>query len=168
MSLSATGVLTTEYLKETGRYPSEERMKKGPVAVCECVEEIPCNPCESSCPFHAITIGENISQLPCVALDECVGCGTCIAACSGLAIFVLDKSYSQEVGSVSFPYEYLYSFSVGDTVGAANRSGEKICEGTVKKILNTKKADRTTVITLEVPIGCVDEVRSIYRERSVR
>ena len=165
MSLSASGVLTTEYLKEIGKYPSEERMKQGPVAVCECVEKIPCNPCESSCPFHAITIGENISELPCVTWGKCTGCGSCIPACSGLAVFVLNKSYSDEVGSVAFPYEYNYIFQVGDVVGAADRSGKRVCDGVIKRIVNTKKADRTTVVTLEVPIAFVDEVRSIYRER---
>ena len=165
MSLSASGVLTTEYLKEIGKYPSEERMKQGPVAVCECVEKIPCNPCESSCPFHAITIGENISELPCVTWGKCTGCGSCIPACSGLAVFVLNKSYSDEVGSVAFPYEYNYTLQVGDVVGAADRSGKRVCDGVIKRIVNTKKADRTTVVTLEVPIAFVDEVRSIYRER---
>ena len=61
------GIITKEELVAAGQYPSEERMKKGPVAVCECLQRIPCNPCESSCPFHAITIGEDISNLP--ALD---------------------------------------------------------------------------------------------------
>lgn len=166
MSVKDRGVLTTEELKAMGRYPSEERMKKGPVAICECVEEIPCNPCESSCPFHSIHIGENISALPTVNWDSCTGCGTCCAACSGLAVFVLNKSYSDTVGAVSFPYEYTYSFAVGDQVGAANRAGEHVCDGIVKRIANTAKSDRTTVVTLEVPIEFVDEVRSVYRQRA--
>ncbi len=165
MGFLETGVLTTEYLKEQGRYPSEERMKKGPVAVCECVQEIPCNPCESSCPFHAIEIGENISALPCVMEDKCTGCGTCVAACSGLATFVLNKSYSEEVGSVSFPYEYNHSYKVGDHVYGADRSGKKVCEAQIKRIVDIPKYDHTAVVTLEVPIKYVDEVRSIYRER---
>ena len=77
-------------------------------------QRIPCNPCESSCPFHAITIGEDISNLPELDADKCVGCGSCITHCSGLACFVLDKSYSDTVGSVSFPYEYLHDFKKGD------------------------------------------------------
>lgn len=162
MCLSATGVLTTEELKSKGRYPSEESMKKGPVAICECMECIPCNPCETSCAFKAITIGENISNMPCVDWEKCVGCGSCVAACSGLAIFVLNKSYSDEVGSVAFPYEYPKTYQVGDQVGGADRSGARVCDAVVKKVVNTKKSDRTTVITLEVPIGYVDEVRSIY------
>lgn len=166
MDFLATGVLTTAYLKEHGMYPTEERMKKGPVAVCECVQEIPCNPCESACPFHAIKVGEHISNTPKVSWNDCKGCGQCIAHCSGLATFVLDKSYSDQVGSVSFPYEYIRSFEKGDTVGAADRSGKRVCDGVVKRIIDTKNNDRTPVVTLEVPIEFVDEVRSVYREKS--
>ena len=166
MSYMETGVITAEELKAIGHYPSEERMKKGPVAVCECLQRIPCNPCESSCPFHAICIGEDISNLPELDENKCVGCGNCQTHCSGLAIFVLDKSYSETVGSVAFPYEYLYSFKVGDTVKAANRKGEYVCDGTVKKIVLTAKSDATPKVTLEVPVEYVDEVRSIVRERS--
>ncbi len=164
MNYKNTGILTSALLKELNRYPSEERIKKGPCAVCECVDEIPCNPCESACPFKAIYIGENISHVPKVNYDKCTGCGSCVPACSGLATFVVDKSYSDTVGSVAFPYEYIHSYQAGDVVKAADRSGKNVCDGTIKKIALTKRADMTTVITLEVPIDYVDEVRSIYRE----
>lgn len=166
MSLQETGILTKADLVAAGVYPSEERMKQGPIAICECMQLIPCNPCETSCPFKAIHVGENISNLPHMDESKCVGCGTCVAACSGLAIFVVDKSYSDTVGSVSFPYEYIFSHQMGDVVKAADRSGACVCEGRIKRILNTPKADRTTVITLEVPIEFVDEVRSIYRRKA--
>lgn len=166
MGYMECGIISRSELEAIGHYPSEERMKKGPVAVCECLQNIPCNPCESSCPFHAITIGEDISNLPELDENKCVGCGNCQTHCSGLAIFVLDKSYSDEVGSVAFPYEYLYSFKPGDTVKAADRSGKHVCDGRVKKIVLNAKSDATPIVTLEVPIEYVDEVRSVYREHS--
>jgi len=36
-----------------GNFPSEERLLKGFVAVHECYQDIPCNPCVESCPVHA-------------------------------------------------------------------------------------------------------------------
>ncbi|MDD5921926.1 MAG: 4Fe-4S ferredoxin [Eubacteriales bacterium] len=166
MSFMDHGIIELEELTSIGHYPSEERMRKGPVAVAECLQKIPCNPCESSCPFHAITIGEDISQLPCIDFEKCVGCSTCVTHCSGLAIFILNKSYSDTVGSVGFPYEYLMNFKKGDRVKAANRAGEYVCDATVKNIVLNEKSDHTAIVTLEVPIDQVDEVRTVYRERS--
>ncbi|MGX8702567.1 4Fe-4S dicluster domain-containing protein [Caproiciproducens sp.] len=159
--LLSKGILTTEYLQSLSMFPSEERMKRGPVAVAECTEKIPCNPCEASCRFQAIYIGENISNTPKINFDACVGCGSCITACSGLAIFVLDKSYSDTYGTVSFPFEYLTELQEGDMVDAVDRSGQVVCKGTVKKIIITKRSDRTPVIKLEVPIDWVNDVRGI-------
>ena len=61
--------------------PSAERRAMGPVACIECFQHIPCNPCEASCPRHAITIGSEITDLP--RLDEtlCNGCGLCAQIC---------------------------------------------------------------------------------------
>lgn len=163
MKADSTGILTVEELREIGRYPSEERMQQGPIAVAECTQNIPCNPCETSCPFQAITIGERITSLPVVDGSKCVGCATCVTACSGQAIFIVDKSFSKEVGTVSFPYEYLVRFRKDDIVKCANRAGEYVCDGKVKRVVLTKKADHCYVVTLEVPIDMVDEVRSVYR-----
>lgn len=77
---------------------------------------------------------------------------------------MLDKSYSDKVGSVSFPYEYLHTFQKGDTVKAADRGGNYVCDGVVLRDVTTAKSDHTTVVTLEVPIEYVDEVRSVFRE----
>ena len=52
-----TGVPSAEELRNCPGIPSEGRKKKGRVACVECVQEIPCNPCEGICPFHAITVG---------------------------------------------------------------------------------------------------------------
>ena len=50
------GVPSKEELASCPGVPSEERMRQGRVAVIECVQEIPCNPCSFSCKFNAITI----------------------------------------------------------------------------------------------------------------
>lgn len=136
-------------------------MRKGPVAVAECVEEIPCNPCETACKFGGIRVGDPITSLPVVDADLCTGCGLCIPHCSGMAVFVLDKSYSDSAGSVAFPYEYPRPLNKGDVVDAVDRSGAVVCRGTVLKALAPKSFDRTTVVTLEVPIEFVEIVRGV-------
>lgn len=162
MALCHNGILTLDELKARNRhYPSEERMRKGPVAIAECVEEIPCNPCETACRQGGIFIGESITALPVVHADKCSGCGLCIAHCSGLAIFVVDKSYSNTVGSVAFPYEYQRVPQKDDVVDAVDRSGKVVCKGTVLRALSLPSFDRTGVVTLEVPIEFVEEVRGM-------
>ena len=154
--------MTLEELKSACRsYPSEKRMREGPVAIAECVEEIPCNPCESACRFHAIHIGQCITNPPVIDHAKCTGCGVCVAHCSGMAIFVLDKSYSDTVGSVSFPFEYLNQPAVGDVVDAVDRAGNVVCKGRIKKVVMPPNFDRTRVVTIEVPLDLVETVRGI-------
>ena len=112
--ITKTGFLNSAELKEAGRYPSEERLKKGPVAVIECCQNIPCNPCETACKFGAITVGDLITNLPVLDESKCVGCGVCLTKCPGLAIFVVDKS--KDMATVSFPFEYLPLPEKGDIV----------------------------------------------------
>lgn len=162
MAVCHNGVLALDELKARNDfYPSEERMRKGPVAVAECVEEIPCNPCETACKFGGIRVGDPITNLPAVNVDVCTGCGLCVPHCSGMAIFILDKSYSDTVGSVAFPYEYQRVLDKGDVVDAVDRSGRTVCRGTVLKAVSPKLFDRTTVVTLEVPIEFVEAVRGV-------
>jgi Fe-S-cluster-containing hydrogenase component 2 len=141
--------------------PSEERKKTGPVAILECVQDIPCNPCESACPFHAITVGLPITSLPVLHVDKCVGCGICIAKCPGLAIFVVDYSRPGPLGTVQLPYEFYPLPQVGDTVVAVDRKGETVDCATVVRVNLTAGQDHTAVITVAVPKQIVHVVRAI-------
>ncbi len=162
------GILVNGYpsldeIKNGPGYPTEERFKKGPVAVIECVQEIPCNPCEAACKHNAIQIGEPITNLPKLNYDLCTGCGLCISRCSGLAIFVINKAYSENEATVSFPHEYLPLPEKGQTVTAVNRAGEEVCKGVVVRINNSPKNDCTPVITIAIPKEYADEVRGMKR-----
>ncbi|MEM4759029.1 MAG: ferredoxin, partial [Desulfurococcaceae archaeon] len=55
MSYRETGVLTIEELARKELLPSNERLRRGPVVILECPEEIPCNLCIYACPFKAIS-----------------------------------------------------------------------------------------------------------------
>lgn len=164
MGIVQTGYLEFDELKSCQQLPSCERYAKGPVAIIECVQEIPCNPCEAACKFGAIMIGDEITKLPTLNADKCTGCGMCIAKCPGLAIFVVDKS-GGDSASVAFPYEYFPIPLAGDKVTAVNRKGEPVCDGIIVKVVNPKAYDHTPVITVKIPVEFADEVRSIQRRR---
>lgn len=161
VGVSVNGFPSLEEIKSANGWPSEERFNKGPVAIFECVQEIPCNPCENACPFGAINVGTPITNIPKLDFEKCTGCGNCVYACSGLAIFIVNKAYAPDKATVSFPFEYLPLPEKGDLVKAAGRDGKYICDGIVTRIFENKKSDHTTVITIEIPVEHADYVRTI-------
>jgi len=74
--VATTGSPSIEELEKSPGFPSKKRLLKGPVAVIECVQEIPCDVCGSACPFGAIKVA-SISSLPELDEEKCTGCETC-------------------------------------------------------------------------------------------
>ena len=163
VGLAGSGVLSKEELSKLPGMPSEERLKKGPVVVIECAEEIPCNPCESACRQGAIEIGENMNSLPALKEDLCNSCTLCISACPGLAIFAVDLTFSEKEALVSLPYEFLPLPEKDTIVKCLNRKGEVVSQGKVVKVLNPKKSDRTPIVSVAVPKEFAQEVRAIMQ-----
>jgi len=141
--------------------PSEERFSGGPVAVVECFQEIPCDPCVKACKRGAITMQRDINSLP--VLDEklCNGCGVCISMCPGLAIFVVDKSFSEEFAVVKLPYEYTPVPQAGQRVAGLSRSGEKLGDFEVIRVTSGGKKNKTHTVSLAVPQELAMEIRDI-------
>ena len=65
--------------------PDETRFLKGAVAIAECFQKIPCNPCTKACVKKAIHIEPDINETPEIDFDVCNGCGACQAACLSLS-----------------------------------------------------------------------------------
>ena len=143
--------------------PPPERLSQGPVAIIECFENIPCNPCYTACKFEAIQEFADINDRPKIDFDACNGCGLCISACPGLAVFVVDQTYSDTEAVVQIPYELLPVPEKGDEVAALDRSGRKVSTGTVVKVRKTK--NMTRVVSLAVPKEHALDVRFFRMER---
>ncbi len=158
-----TGVPSKEELLHCPGVPSEEVMRSKKIPRVECVQEIPCNPCEGICPTGAIFIGDHITDLPVLHAEKCTGCGLCVANCPGLAITMIDKASSDTHASVDFPFEYLPLPNIGDTVQAVGRDGAVVCEGEVLKVKKIKAYDCTAVISMRVPMQYADETVSMKR-----
>ena len=157
-----TGVAAREMVKT--KFPSLERINKGPVAVVECYQKIPCNPCESSCPAGAICIGEDINNIPVRDENRCTGCGICVSKCPGLAIMIVDGSKSPDTVEFRIPYEFLPLPEPGEKVIGLDRAGRPICEAKVVKVMNPPSFDRTPVVTLEVERKYLYDFRNFRRE----
>lgn len=153
------GIITREELATV--LPSDERFKKGPVAIIECLQDIPCDPCVSSCPKKAITMKSGITDRPKLDEVKCIGCGLCVPRCPGLAIVVLDMTHAARSAALSLPYELHPVPKVGQVVKGLDRTGKAVCEAKVLKVLSAPKFDRTHVITIEIPKDRALDVRAI-------
>jgi len=149
-----SGVISRDMIK----MPSEKHLKRG-VAIIECVQEIPCNPCVDACPFGAISM-EDLNALPKIDYDKCVGCGRCVSVCPGLAIFLV--KIEGENGFVTLPYEMLPIPKVGEVVKVLDREGKVVGKGEIVKV---RVENKTGIITVKVDRNLIMEVRNICPER---
>lgn len=149
-----SGVISRDMIK----MPSEKHLERG-VAIIECVQEIPCNPCVNACPFGAISM-ENLNDLPKIDYDKCVGCGRCVSVCPGLAIFLV--KIEGKNGFVTLPYEMLPIPKVGGIVKVLDRKGRVIGEGEVVKL---KIENRTSIVTIKIDKSLIMDARNIRINR---
>ena len=160
--LKNTGIVTSDLIQSA--YPDEKRRKAGAFAVIECFQSIPCDPCQTSCKRDAIFPMKDINDLPKINFDKCNGCGICVAACPGLAIFIVDETFSNDEALVKIPYEFLPLPDKGDEAWGLDREGKKVCKVIVHNVLNTKANDRTPIISLRVPKEYAMDVRFFAKE----
>lgn len=120
-----------------------------PVFFCD--EEIPCNPCVTSCPSGCIELEPrrgDIMDLPRLAKDECKGCTACVAACPGLAISLvrrLDDRWSEVV----LPFEFDVDFEIGARKRLLDQGGAFVEEAELlDKTFNKKR--KTWILRFKV------------------
>jgi len=150
------GYLDTEMLKDRIPLPSKRRWAAGPVAIIECTEDIPCNPCVDSCPAGAIHMS-SLTAPPTVDYQACTGCTRCMDVCPGLAIFVVDIS-GENRAIVTVPYEMLPLPQKGQRVEALGRSGKRL--GLVE-VIRIRKSRGAAIVSVAVPRELAMEVRAV-------
>lgn len=145
------GVICQERLIELPGFPGSSFLGEKPMAILECDQEIPCNPCEDICPNGAIKVGSPITNLPKIDPERCTGCTRCLRVCPGLCIFVVQKDFSEKTSLVYIPYEFLPLPDKGEKVYILDRFGRMICNGKISKVIKKDKESRTAIIAMEVP-----------------
>lgn len=154
--LTSTGIADNDLIQRC--LPSPSRRASGPYPMIECFQEIPCNPCSTSCPFHAVLPMDSMHDIPVIDFEKCTGCGACARVCPGLAIFIIDESRKDGTGSVTLPYEFCPLPQKGEIVFTMDRAGCVIGEGAVVRVL-AGKTSGTPLVTINVPIEQVHDVR---------
>lgn len=152
------GHITFSALKDRQELPSSERLSKGGVAIIECTEEIPCDPCARACRFNAIE-KEGLTSPPSMDYEKCVGCAECVAACPGLGIFVVNKNFEEDRGLVYLPYEFSPAPKEGTEVNVLSREGERVGKGEIIQVREGKRD--TKVIAVAVKNELAMKVRAI-------
>jgi sarcosine oxidase subunit alpha len=133
---------TRPRLKEEGCFP-----------IFHCHQQIPCNPCTSVCPTHAIhTRGETITGLPFRdETIECTGCMNCVAVCPGLAITLVDFRKNREDPLVTLPYEIgQETVEKGQPVGITDVDGNILGYFPVEKMRRMKKYPKTLLVQVKL------------------
>jgi len=155
--LEKTGIPTDTQIESV--FPHETRLNQGPIAIIECFQPIPCDPCATSCPRGAIRPFTDINDTPVIDNDNCNGCGICITKCPGLAIMIVDMTWSEARALVRLPYEFTPLPETGQIVHALDRAGEVIADAEVIRV--TKPASKTPIISIAIDKTLVKTVRNI-------
>ncbi|HIE05392.1 MAG TPA: 4Fe-4S ferredoxin [bacterium (Candidatus Stahlbacteria)] len=154
-------------LKEINQLlPDQKRRQEGPYVVIECIERIPCDPCVESCPNNSIKIEGGVVDLPIADYDLCNGCLGCIARCPGLAIFVIDETYSETEGLISLPYEFMPRPKKGEVVTLLSRNGDELDDAIVHRVIDPPKYNKCAVITLRVKKEFLNDGRFFKRKKN--
>ncbi|ASJ13168.1 4Fe-4S dicluster domain-containing protein [Thermococcus thioreducens] len=157
------GYITPEELEKFIPLPSEERLRKRPVAIPDCPQEIPCAPCREICPTGAISM-PTPNDLPIVDYDKCIGCSLCVQICPGLAFFMVH--YVGDRARITMPHELLPVPEKGEEVILLNRVGEPVGRGKVLTVVPREKSKGDTpILIVEVPIELAWDVRAVKVER---
>ena len=158
-----SGVLPSDRIGQKGAVLPPKDLwdsKSNGLVIIECPSRIPCNPCNTSCPTGAILPFKDINDVPEIDYAKCTGCAMCVAACPGLACFVIDLSWSTEQAIYKLPYEMLPRPNKGDKVQCLDRTGKAVAEGTVNNVTEPRK-DNTCVVHVSAPKELYKEIRAI-------
>lgn len=127
--------------------------EEGIFPVFHCSQEVPCNPCTSVCPQHAIrTENDTITGLPYFTDHEpCTGCASCVAVCPGLAVTLVDYRKDPAHPLVVLPYEvWREKVEVGQKVPVTDVEGAILGYYAVEKVKTRKKYPGTLMVHVRV------------------
>ena len=161
-NLLTKGFISNEEIKRFPGVVQESKIHP----VIECTQNIPCNPCQDACKVGCIRIGEKITSLPAVDKKaKCIGCGMCVASCSGQAIFLVEEDTKEGYGEVTLPYEFLPLPKEGDCGSGLGRDGQYVCDAKITRVRTSPAYDKTVLLTMEVPMESIMKARFFKAEK---
>lgn len=125
-----------------------------------CYQQIPCNPCVTSCTKNCIKIdGNPIYDIP-IYTSGCIGCNQCVITCPALAITLVDKrKRNGNKVILTLPFEFLDQFLPEKDYDLTDFEGNVIGKGEFRNIKNYPKEKRS-LVSLWVDEEIADKVAS--------
>ena len=157
--LATDGLPTQVELDEI--MPARARLSAGPVAVFECFQKIPCRICQDACQKKKAVLDRNEKGFLLADPDLCNGCGVCVVKCPGQAIFILDRSYSEDYSLLRLPFAFCPLPEKGQYVCGLGRRGEEVGWFEVERIVSGGGKNKTWTVSIKVPHELLMEVRNI-------
>lgn len=137
-------------------------LREGVFPVLHCTQEIPCNPCMTSCPNGLIvTQGHPIMGIP-EYTGGCVGCRKCVAVCPGLAITMVDYRKNADLPTVTIPWEFHDDLlKSGQEVEVMDWEGDSLGTGRVLRVRPAPGYPGTRLMDLQVPATIANSVAGV-------
>ena len=135
---------------------------EGVYPVIHCFQEIPCNPCMTSCPKDLIqTKPHPILGIPHYH-GVCVGCEQCVGICPALAITLVDWRKTDGDPIVTVPFELgLWRITKGSELPVTDWEGEVIGKATLVDIKPAGRFPKTNLLKLSVPSDIANRVAGV-------
>jgi len=133
--------------------------------IFHCYQEVPCNPCTSVCPVHAVhTRDEKITGLPYRDTSiDCTGCLNCVAVCPGLAVSLVDYRQDADAPVVTLPYEmWRETVTVGRMLPITREDGAVIGRFPVVGVKTRKKYPGTLLVQVKMEKHYAEQAAGIW------
>lgn len=137
-------------------------LHSGVFPVIHCMQEIPCNPCMTSCPKNLIgTRGHPILGIPEYS-DGCIGCEKCVSICPGLAITLVDFRKNPQKPVVTVPFELDSSgMRAGMELDLVDWEGVFLGKGILVQTREVPGGRRTVLLRIETSPGIAAGVAGV-------
>ncbi|HPH40738.1 MAG TPA: FAD-dependent oxidoreductase [Candidatus Fermentibacter daniensis] len=124
--------------------------REGVFPVLHCMQEIPCNPCMTSCPKNLIgTSGHPILGIPEYS-EGCIGCEKCVSICPGLAITLVDFRKDPRNPVVTVPFELDASaLKAGTPMDLTDWEGASLGRGILLQTREVPGGRRTVLLRIQ-------------------
>jgi ferredoxin len=143
--------------------------KNRPIASVECIEEIPCNICQTVCPTSAIQLGTPpTTRQPKLNEDACTACGLCVAACPSNSIPLIQDQDGGSTSPLTLAWRGVRPWSAGEYASLVNRRGETLGSARITAVSQIPNYEGVQLVRVEAPAHLIWEARGLKKSKTAQ